>query len=164
MPSYDPCISAIFDSQPPSLIAGALLGACVLLMYLVANARLAVVGGYSDLVERASERSVRLGTRGTFLVGIVLGGALFALARGHRVIEGYGWVTREFSDPTAVVLLVGAGTLIGFGAKTAGGCTSGNGLCGNASGSPASMVATATFFATAVVVSLLTAVVFGGGA
>jgi uncharacterized membrane protein YedE/YeeE len=133
-------------------------------MYLVANTRLGVVGGFSDVVERASERSVRLGTRGTFLVGIVAGGALFALVSGGRLLEGYGWVTREFSDPTAVVLLVGAGALIGFGAKTAGGCTSGNGLCGNAVGSPASMVATATFFATAVAVSLLTAIVFGGGA
>lgn len=154
----------MFRSQPPSLVAGALLGACVVLMYLVANTRLGVVGGFSDVVERASDRSFRLGTRGTFLLGIVLGGLLFALASGGRLLEGYGWVTREFSDPTAAVLLVGAGALIGFGAKTAGGCTSGNGLCGNATGSPASMVATATFFGTAVVVSLLTAAVFGSGA
>ena len=149
------------DSQPPPLVAGALLGACVLLMYLVANTRLGVVGGFSDVVERASERSFRLGTRGTFLLGIVAGGALFALLSGGRLLEGYGWVTREFSDPAAVLLLVGAGGLIGFGAKTAGGCTSGNGLCGTAIGSPASLVATATFFGTAVVVSLLTAAVFG---
>jgi uncharacterized protein len=45
--------------------------------------------------------------------------------------------------------------LIGFGAKTAGGCTSGNGLSGNAMASPASLVATATFFGTAIVVSFL---------
>ena len=151
----------MFDSQPPSLVAGALLGACVILMYVVANTRLGVVGGFSDVVERASERSFRLGTRGTFLVGIVLGGLLFALVSGGQLIDGYGWVTREFSDPTAAVVLLGAGALIGFGAKTAGGCTSGNGLCGNATGSPASMVATATFFATAVAVSLVTALVFG---
>jgi hypothetical protein len=48
-----------------------------------------------------------------------------------------------------------AGLLIGFGAKTAGGCTSGNGLSGNAMLSPASLVATATFFGTAIAVSFL---------
>ena len=48
-----------------------------------------------------------------------------------------------------------AGVLIGFGAKTAGGCTSGNGLSGTAVLSPASLVATATFFATAIVVTFI---------
>ena len=52
-----------------------------------------------------------------------------------------------------VPVLLGAGALIGFGAKTAGGCTSGNGLSGNAILSPASLVATATFFGTAIAVS-----------
>ncbi len=156
-------MAGLFDSQPPWFVGGPLLGACVVLMYLLANTRLGVVGGYSDIVERASERSFRLGNRGTLVLGIVVGGTVFAFASGGRVIDGYGWVTREFSDPIALALLLGAGTLIGFGAKTAGGCTSGNGLCGNAVGSPASMVATATFFGTAVAVSLLTAAVFGGG-
>ncbi len=153
----------LFAAPPPWYVAGPLLGLCVVVLLGTINGRLGVVGGFSDVVERASERSFRLGTRGTFLVGIVIGGLLFALAHGGPLIEGYGWVTREFSDPTAAAVLVAAGTLIGFGAKTAGGCTSGNGLCGNATGSPASMVSTATFFGTAVVVALLTAAVFGGG-
>jgi len=48
-----------------------------------------------------------------------------------------------------------SGVLIGYGAKLAGGCTSGNGLSGNAVLSPASLVATATFFGTAIAVSFL---------
>lgn len=156
-------MAEFFQTQPPWFVAGGLLGACVVLMYWVANTRLGVVGGFSDVVEQASAGSVRLGTRGTFLIGIVAGGALFALVRGGPVIEGYGWVTREFSGPAAAALLVAAGAVIGYGAKTAGGCTSGNGLCGNAIGSPASVVATVVFFATAVVLSLLTAALFGGG-
>ena len=47
------------------------------------------------------------------------------------------------------------GGLIGFGAKLAGGCTSGNGLSGTAALSPASLAATATFFATAIVVTFV---------
>lgn len=150
----------MFGSQPPWFVAGPLLGACVVLMYLAANTRLGVVGGFSDVVERASEGSLRLGARGSFVLGVVAGGLVFAIAKGSAVIEGYGWVTREFSNPTAVAILVGAGMLIGFGAKTAGGCTSGNGLCGNASGSPAAAASTATFFSVAVVVALLTEAVF----
>ena len=40
-------------------------------------------------------------------------------------------------------------------ARLACGCTSGNGLSGNAVLSPASLVATGTFFGTAIVVSFL---------
>ena len=46
--------------------------------------------------------------------------------------------------------------LIGFGAKLAGGCTSGNGLSGTAMLSPAALSATATFFATAIIVTFIT--------
>jgi len=157
-------VRALFDSQPPWFLAGPLLGACVVAMALVANTRLGVVGGFSDLVETATRRSVRIGTRGSFLLGVAGGGLVFAVVSGGRLLDGYGWVTRAFPEPAALAILVGAGVLIGYGAKLAGGCTSGNGLCGNAAGSPASAVATATFFATAVVVSVVTNALFGGSA
>jgi hypothetical protein len=40
---------------------------------------------------------------------------------------------------------------MGTGARVAGGCTSGHGICGTAQGSPASFVATGTFMATAMI-------------
>jgi uncharacterized membrane protein YedE/YeeE len=96
--------------------------------------------------------------RGWFFVGLVLGGAAFALIAGGPDFHGYGWLTDTFHGSgqivVAVVLLL-AGVLIGFGSKTAGGCTSGNGLSGTSMLSPASLVATATFFATAIVVSFV---------
>jgi uncharacterized membrane protein YedE/YeeE len=52
-------------------------------------------------------------------------------------------------------LLLLAGVLIGFGAKLAGGCTSGNGIGGCSAGSPASFAATATFMGTAIAASFL---------
>ena len=54
----------------------------------------------------------------------------------------------------AAPVLFAAGILIGYGAKLAGGCTSGNGLCGTSLGSPASLAATATFMGTAVATTL----------
>ena len=86
---------------------------------------------------------------------------MFAIANGGPAFHDYGWLTAAFDSTALVVaILFAAGVLIGFGAKTASGCTSGNGLCGTAILSPASVAATATFFATAIVVSFVTEWVF----
>ena len=55
-----------------------------------------------------------------------------------------------------------AGGLIGFGARLGGGCTSGHGMCGVATGSPASIVATMTFMGTAIVAANLLALAIRG--
>jgi uncharacterized protein len=90
------------------------------------------------------------------LLGLVGGSVFFAVLRGGPSFAGYGWLTDVFHGASAVwiaPILLAAGLLIGFGAKRARGCTSGNGLSGNAIASPASLAATATFFGTAIVVS-----------
>jgi uncharacterized membrane protein YedE/YeeE len=58
-------------------------------------------------------------------------------------------------------VLVGAGVLIGFGAKTAGGCTSGNGLGGCSTGSPAGFAATGTFMGVAIAGTFVLRWLFG---
>jgi len=81
---------------------------------------------------------------------------VFALLAGGPGFAGYGWLTETFGEANVVVIgaiLVVAGALVGYGAKRSGGCTSGNGLSGNAMGSPASLAATATFFVTAIAVT-----------
>ena len=88
----------------------------------------------------------------------MVGGAAFVLIAGGPDFHGYGWLTDTFHGNGQIViavLLLAAGVLIGYGSKTAGGCTSGNGLSGSAMLSPASLVATATFFGTAIAVSFL---------
>ena len=52
-------------------------------------------------------------------------------------------------------VIVGAGLLVGFGARLGGGCTSGHGVCGVARLSQRSIVATIVFMMTAVVVVFL---------
>jgi uncharacterized membrane protein YedE/YeeE len=135
-------------------IGGPVVGLCVVAMRWLLNERLGATGAWSDVVEQVSARRVALGTRGWLWVGLVVGGVVFgALGSG---LHGYGWLTDTFTGGARwliVPVLFAAGMLIGFGAKLAGGCTSGNGLCGVAVRSWASVVATATFFATAIVVS-----------
>jgi uncharacterized protein len=144
--------------QLPWFVGGPVLGLCVIALRLLLNGRLGVTGGYTEVIEKVGRRSLAFDWRGWFLVGIVAGGAVFALIAGGPDFHGYGWLTDTFHGSwqilVAVILLV-AGVLIGYGSKVAGGCTSGNGLSGTAMLSPAALAATATFFATAIVVTFL---------
>src|SRR5919202_1016467 len=137
-------------------VGGPLLGLCTVAVRLLWNARLGVTGGFSAVVER------RFDWRAFFLLGLVVGATVFALIAGGPDFHGYGWLTQTFTGDSRWVvapILFAAGILIGFGAKTAGGCTSGNGLSGASMPLPAALAATATFFATAIVVSFVIKVV-----
>jgi uncharacterized protein len=140
-------------------IAGPALGLCVVAVRLLFNARLGVTGGFSELVGQLSRGRLRFDWRGWFAIGIFAGGALFALVAGGPDFHGYGWLTDAFGGSSRVwivPILFVAGILVGYGAKVAGGCTSGNGLSGTSALSPASLAATGTFFATAIVVTFVT--------
>jgi uncharacterized membrane protein YedE/YeeE len=139
-------------------IAGPVLGLCVVACRLLFNARLGVTGGFSEVLSKLASRSLAFDWRGWFLIGVTLGGTAFAVIAGGPDFHGYGYLTehlhagaRAFIAP----ILVLAGVLIGYGAKLAGGCTSGNGLSGTSSLSRASLAATATFFGTAIVVTFV---------
>ena len=137
-------------------VGGPVVGLCVVALRWLLNERLGATSAWSNAVERVASPGVRLDTRGWLLIGLVLGGIVFGIFGAG--LDGYGWLTETFTGDARwliVPVLLAAGALIGFGAKTAGGCTSGNGLSGNAILSPASLVATATFFGTAIVVSFV---------
>jgi uncharacterized membrane protein YedE/YeeE len=144
--------------QLPWYVGGPVLGLCVIALRLLLNGRLGVTGGYTDVIDNVRRRRLALDWRGFFFVGLVVGGAAFALIAGGPDFHGYGWLTDTFHGTGQIliaVILLAAGVLIGFGSKTAGGCTSGNGLSGSSMLSPASFAATATFFSTAIVVSFV---------
>jgi uncharacterized protein len=145
-------------SQLPWFVAGPALGLCVVAVRLLFNARLGVTGGFSELLGKLARGSLRFDWRGWFAVGVLLGGLLFAVLAGGPDFHGYGWLTETFTGGARWLIapiLVVSGALIGYGAKLSGGCTSGNGLSGNALVSPASLAATATFFGTAIAVSFI---------
>jgi uncharacterized membrane protein YedE/YeeE len=140
-------------------VAGPVMGLCVVAFRLLFNGRLGVTGGVSEVVAKVTSRSLDFDWRGWFLIGIVLGGLIFALLAGGPDFHGYGWLTRQLHGGARALIapiLLLCGIAIGYGAKLSGGCTSGNGLSGNAMLSPAAFAATATFFVTAIAVSFLT--------
>ena len=150
----------MLHSQLPWWIGGPILGLCVIAMRWLMNERLGVMGAWSDVVDTVAKRRLSFGPFGWMLFGLVAGSAAFAVVAGGPDFHGYGWMTDTFTGGGGTIVIAGillvCGVLIGLGTKIAGGCTSGNGLSGNAMASPASLVATMTFFATAIVVTLVT--------
>jgi len=140
--------------RPAWYVIGGLIGLVVLGLLAAINQRIGVLGGYSNLLERVTDRTPALGWKAYFLFGVLGGSLVFRLLAGHSTVhDGYGWLTRTFHNQQTLVVggfLVAGGALIGFGAKLAGGCTSGNGLGGCSAGSPASFTATGTFMAVAI--------------
>jgi hypothetical protein len=135
----------------------------LILFRAAVNKPFGAMGGFIDLVEKKGALN-RLGMSGFVRIGIVIGGAVFGLASGtftpsFTYAAGSGFLP---ADPIlALLVLLAAGTVMGFGARLAGGCTSGHGLSGMSLRSPASMAATMTFFATAVVLANVFASILG---
>ncbi len=156
----------IFADQCPWYIAGPLLGLLVAALLWAINKPLGALGGYVDTVQWVGTLEAGPSWRVLFLVGMVIGGALSALAAdGYRPTLAYGGFTSTFGATLGIggLVLFVAGTLIGYGARTGGGCTSGHGMCGMAMGSPASIVCTMTFMGAAVAAANLLALLVGGG-
>ena len=149
----------LLGHRPAWFVLGPLIGLVVVGLLWTIDERIGVLGGFSNVVERASGRTRELGWKAWFLFGVLAGGLLFRLGAGEsNAGDGYGWLTREFAGGATVVVVVSllvGGALIGYGAKTAGGCTSGNGLGGTSLGSRAAFVATATFMVTGIVATRL---------
>jgi uncharacterized membrane protein YedE/YeeE len=144
------------STQAPWYLIGPCIGLVLVGLLALANVRMGVLGGWSDIVERGLGRVPAVGWKGWFVIGIVLGGLLFRVLAGASSAAGTGALEAVLGSTTGIgvfVALVIAGGLVGFGAKWAGGCTSGNGLSGVAFGSRGSMVAMATFMSTAIAAS-----------
>ena len=139
------------DSTLPWWIAGPVLGLVIVSLLGLANKRFGVLGGVTDLVQGSSEGRGLRSWRTLLVLGIVLGGLAFTLLAGAPDAgSSYSWPDAHLTLGGEVAVLFAAGLLIGVGARTAGGCTSGHGLTGAALLSPASLVSVMTIMATAI--------------
>jgi uncharacterized membrane protein YedE/YeeE len=151
----------MFVERCPWYIAGPILGGLIVAIRVTVNKPLGALGGYIDVANHLAHPS-RLGFSTFVLIGTAIGGALFATVTGaHSPDAVYSGVLASATGLRFVILAV-AGLAMGFGARTAGGCTSGHGLTGTSVGSPASIVAAMTFFATAVALAHILTWLAGG--
>jgi uncharacterized membrane protein YedE/YeeE len=138
------------------------MGLTVVGLYALANKPLGATTAYSQTFRLFIRRSFEPWR--VFLFAGFIGGALLAaLLRGGVSFNlDYGTLGNLVPLAALIPLLLGAGFVMGYGARWSGGCTSGHGLRGTSSLSPASFAATGTFMATAVVVTAILHVVTGG--
>jgi uncharacterized protein len=151
----------LLPDQLPWWLAGPGIGLCVVTLYGLAGERLGVSGGWLQLVHALGRRPVTEPWRLWFLLGLVLGAGVAGLLGAARV-SGYGALSDVLPLPLLLPVLLGCGVLIGYGARWAGGCTSGHGISGCSAGSPDSLATTAMFFGVAITVTLLVNLVTGG--
>lgn len=151
----------VIPDQLPWWLAGPGVGLCVVALYALANAKLGVSGGWLQLVFLAERRPVTEPWRLWFTGGLVAG-AFLAAGLGAGRVSGYGALSHHLPVPALVLVLLTVGVLIGYGARWAGGCTSGHGISGCSAGSPESFAATTTFFLVAIVVTVVVHLVSGG--
>jgi len=92
-----------------------------------------------------------------FVGSVAIGGAVASLMRGSWGESGYGALYESLVAPglLGIAVMFGGGLLVGFGTQMSGGCTSGHGLVGCSRAQGPSILATALFFGTGILVSML---------
>lgn len=113
----------------------------------------------AETTAAAPVRPAPLVTQAALLLSIFIGGWVAAVTTGRfqlRFDMGDGFRQIVTDNPTTMIsLLFAGGVLVGFGTRLAGGCSSGHGLSGCGRLRPVSILATAIFFGTAVLMSFL---------
>lgn len=149
--------------QLPWYVCGPMLGLLIVGLYALTNKPLGASGAYVQSLNVVRRVPLAEGWRVWYFLGILAGAIAVSLIRGVPPIGWqYGALGAWLPLAALIPLLLAAGTLIGYGARWMGGCTSGHGLCGTSILSPASFAATCSFFLTAIVVTAVLHVVSGG--
>lgn len=105
----------------------------------------------------AKDESPKIGWEWMLVLGVFVGAAISSRLSGDRSSEAVPSMWRERfggSVPLRLAAAFFAGALMIFGARLAGGCTSGHGISGNLQLAASSLAFTATFFAAATVTAL----------
>ena len=126
-----------------ALAGGALIGAAAVMM-MGLTGRIAGVSGFAARLLPPWDGA--LAGRIAFIAGLIVATLVVRLTTGRLP---------PLTLDIGPIALIVAGLLVGFGAVWGNGCTSGHGVCGIASLSPRSMVATLVFMATAVATTFL---------
>ena len=119
-------------------IGGALIGLSSVLLMLLTGRIAGISGIFGGLL---NPRSGEIGWRIAFIAGLILAPLLAGLI-------GYGMPSPQL--PASWTVIIGAGLLVGFGTRLAGGCTSGHGICGISRLSARSIAATVIFMVVAI--------------
>jgi uncharacterized membrane protein YedE/YeeE len=97
-----------------------------------------------------------------FLIALITGALIAGLLGSATRLTSYPVLSHTVPAAVLLPLVTVAGLALGYGARWAGGCSSGHGIAGCPTGSPDSLAATGTFFCVAVAVAFAAKIVSGG--
>ena len=138
---------ALFVRPWPFWVAGLAIGAFVPLFAWLTGKALGISSSYAEVCNLARPAGAER-WKLWFALGLPLGGLAAAALGGewHATTQLAGMASRlGVSGAAQLGLLSIGGVLIGYGARTAGGCTSGHSILGVALGARSSIVATIGF-------------------
>ena len=127
-----------------ALTGGLLIGLSVALFFILNGRMIGISGIASNFLVSKNNRIENF----LFLVGLILGPLIYNLISGKEI---------NISISSSLILLIIGGTLVGFGTRLSGGCTSGHGISGISRFSLRSIIATITFM----IVGILTVLIIG---
>ena len=145
-------------------IGGMAVGLYTLFQWIVSGHALGVSTGFGNICSRFSranffhqgEYATANNWRLWFLIGLPLGGFIAALTSPGEIVASfslgkmYDSVMPQALWAKGIVLTFG-GALIGYGSRSAGGCTSGHSIAGMSMLNPPSVFASAGFFAGGII-------------
>jgi uncharacterized membrane protein YedE/YeeE len=145
-------------------VGGLAVGLYLVIQWILSGRALGVSTGFGNLCSCFSragffhrgEYATPDNWRLWFLLGLPLGGLIAALTSPGEIVasfslgEMYDRVLPDALWARGFVLLLG-GSMIGYGARAAGGCTSGHSIAGLSMLNPPSVLASAGFFAGGIV-------------
>ena len=136
----------IINFTPISALTGGLLIGLSVALFFILNGRMIGISGIASnfLVSKNNRIENFL-----FLVGLILGPLIYNLISGKEI---------NISISSSLILLIIGGTLVGFGIRISGGCTSGHGISGISRFSLRSIIATITFMIVGIVTVLITGI------
>ena len=136
----------IINFTPISALTGGLLIGLSVALFFILNGRMIGISGIASnfLVSKNNRIENFL-----FLVGLILGPLIYNLISGKEI---------NISISSSVILLIIGGTLVGFGTRISGGCTSGHGISGISRFSLRSIIATITFMIVGILTVLITGI------
>ena len=134
----------IVNFTPISALTGGLLIGLSVALFFILNGRMIGVSGIaSNFLISKENRIVNL----FFLVGLILGPSIYTFFLGQEI---------QITISNSLFLLIGGGTLVGFGTRLSSGCTSGHGISGISRFSLRSIIATITFMIVGILTVLIT--------
>jgi uncharacterized membrane protein YedE/YeeE len=153
----------LLPDRLPLYLAGPAIGLLVVALYALANRRLGVTQSYAQIGNAVRGLGITEPWRLWWFGGMALGALGAGLLRdGPNLSVGYGTLGLVLPATLLVPVLFLGGILMGYGARWAGGCTSGHGISGNAGLSKASFVATGVFMVTAIAITFAIHFLSGG--